>query len=274
MRNARQKLTIQGDIAMFFAANFETAQANEVRRVRPNGVRTSRRPYFGPRPSPVSGDHAAAVFVPVEDEALREPQAFMVELSEGNPLPVHFHFVDQFQVVLAGGGDFGGHTVESVAVHFAGAATGYGPIIPGPDGIRFLTLRARPDSTGSQALPALLHKMPKRKRHNVYVNELMKGLGQFGPLGDAPQTILFLQQDDGLAVSLLRLPAGASVRHSVPAACDGQTLVVLEGSVDCRGANWERWSVMYLSTNEAALDLQAGPEGAQILVLQYPVPSP
>ena len=127
---------------MFFAANFETAQANEVRRVRPNGVRTSRRPYFGPRPSPVSGDHAAAVFVPVEDEALREPQAFMVELGEGNPLPVHFHFVDQFQVVLAG------------------------------------------------------------------------------------------------------------------------------------GANWERWSVMYLSTNEAALDLQAGPEGAQILVLQYPVPSP
>ena len=50
-------------------------------------------------------------------------------------VPQHFHHVDQFQVIVAGGGRLGTHGVEPLAVHYAGAYTAYGPIVAGAQGV-------------------------------------------------------------------------------------------------------------------------------------------
>ena len=72
------------------------------------------------------------------------PQAFLVHMpDEGSTIRPHFHDVDQFQVVVGGGGRMGPEAIGPVAFHYADAYTPYGPIIGGRDGIEFFTIRAQ-----------------------------------------------------------------------------------------------------------------------------------
>ena len=81
------------------------------------------------------------------------PQAFMVEMGAATaPLRTHFHVVDQFQVVVHGGGTLGRHRLGPGAVHYADALHPYGPLAAGPDGLAYLTLRATSD-TGAWFTP-------------------------------------------------------------------------------------------------------------------------
>jgi len=61
------------------------------------------------------------------------PQSFLVEQDADSVILPHFHVQDEFQVVVQGGGSIGRHPLRALAVHYAGAHTGYGPITAGAE---------------------------------------------------------------------------------------------------------------------------------------------
>ena len=96
-----------------------------------------------------------------------DPYAFLSQSTAGRKLRTHFHCVDQFQVIMGGGGLIGRHKLAINAVHFARANTPYGPLVAGDEGLAFLTLRSMGDPTGRHRLPEAkeeLAKMPNRAK--------------------------------------------------------------------------------------------------------------
>ena len=88
---------------------------------------------------------------PVADSCYT-PQAFLVHQQPGWVLRTHYHQQEQFQVVVRGGGSLGRHRLKALSVHYASRESGYGPLIAGPDGLDYLTLRSCADP-GAQYLP-------------------------------------------------------------------------------------------------------------------------
>ena len=81
------------------------------------------------------------------------PTVFLVEQPPNSVLAPHFHAQNQFQVVKDGSGTLGPHAVGPGSVHYAGAFTGYGPLVAGPAGLSYFTIRAVYE-TGANFLPA------------------------------------------------------------------------------------------------------------------------
>lgn len=254
---------------MFYATAAAVAEHNVIQRFRPNGMTTRRRPYFGPPPSFGSANTLDAVYTDAAPGEVREPQAFMVEQQPESELGAHFHFVDQFQIVVHGTGHIGQHEVEPYTLHFASACTGYGPIKAGSDGIKYLTLRAAADSTGAQYLPEARHRQRATPKRNVMFDQIkLSALLKTPPT--SLSTISLIEEAGGLAAQLLRIPSGASGQVVLAHAGSGQTIVVLTGSVNCRDAVYEELSVMFTSADEPAPTFTARDGAADVLILQYP----
>lgn len=80
------------------------------------------------------------------------------------------------------------------------------------------------------------------------------------------------ESEDGLGAWHYRLPAGQSATGHAPSAGNGQHWVVLSGRLEGRdGKILPVNSCIFLSPEEGSLRLNAGPEGVEILVLQYPL---
>lgn len=261
---------------MIVAIDSATARTTRFARSTPNGSTIWRTSYFGPSPSPegsASVDPGATqvpLYVDPEPGELRPPQAFLVEQEPGAVVHPHFHYVDQFQVVVDGGGVIGTHPLQPLMVHFAGACTGYGPIKPGPNGLSYFTFRASADSTGAQFLPAMRDRRRPIKRRYILADPIAP-LGVDGLRGlAAPTCETFLEHEDGLAVHLLRLPAGTSLAAPAPQGSGGQSVLVVTGDILHDGAVLDRWSSLFVPADERPLDATAGAEGAEVLVLAYP----
>jgi hypothetical protein len=67
-----------------------------------------------------------------------------------------------------------------------------------------------------------------------------------------------LEEEDGLGILMLRLSPG------------GQSMLVAAGAIRHGGALLERLSALFVSPDEPAYIAEAGPEGGELLVLQYP----
>ncbi|MFM7781105.1 MAG: hypothetical protein ACKPB8_20485, partial [Alphaproteobacteria bacterium] len=164
---------------MIYANALALAVPTRFARNAPGGGRIWRTDYFGPPPSPKSSNSVdpnvmnAEVFIPPAPGEIRPPQAFLVEQEPNAIVHPHFHFVDQFQVVVDGGGRIGRHDVGPIMAHFAGACTGYGPITPGDDGLKYFTLRASADSTGAHFLPAARERMVKGPKRYVLADPIL-----------------------------------------------------------------------------------------------------
>lgn len=252
-------------LEMFFACDGMVAERNRVCRPWPQGGQTWLRPYFGPPPARGLGVDVPLEYVPPASGEAREPQAYMVEQEREVTVPAHFHYVDQFQVVVGGSGLIGRHEVGPFSVHFSLARTGYGPIVPGPEGIDYLTLRASPDSTGAHYLPGARDKIGRGKKRNVIVDEIAaQTLTDQGP-----GLITYVAEPDGLAIAVLRLQAGGQGMTALEYSGGGQFVVVLDGQVSCQTQAYGPLSVLFASAGKGPLALDAlGP--ASVLVLQYP----
>lgn len=239
-----------------------------------------RTDFFGPPPSPQSSDSVrpdatnSLDYQQPRPGERREPQAFLVEQSPGAVVHPHFHFVDQFQVVVEGNGQLGRHDIEPYTVHFAGEHTGYGPILPGQQGLKYFTLRATEDQTGAQYLPANRHKMAEVQRRNIVFDPI-------APMSAADLAALTAahrrtqqRSEDGPIVDVLSLPPGASADIPAHPGKGGRTLIVLEGDLQRGDKHYERFSCGFLEPIETVADLLAGPGGAQVLWLTYPAPRP
>ena len=190
-------------------------------------------------------------------------QAFLVEQNPHWVTPSHFHLEQQFQVVVAGEGSIGRHAAKPFMVHYAAPETGYGPITAGPDGIAYLTLRAMAD-TGAWYLhkPGSRERMrPGLKREQAHASP--------GVEDGAAREVLIAPRSDGLAAHLVHLSDGAPMELPAGAPDGGRFYVFTRGTARAGDASLEALGVMFAAADEAPTII-AGPEGADVLVLQFP----
>src|SRR5262245_38428116 len=103
---------------MIVVGSIEQSRANRNHRVLPNGAGFWR-----------------SELVTIEGG----PQSFLVEQEPHTIVLPHFHFEDEFQVVVGGSGSLGSHTLRPGFVHYAARHTGYGPLKAGAAGLAYLT---------------------------------------------------------------------------------------------------------------------------------------
>lgn len=196
---------------------------------------------------------------------LAAPQGFLIEQDPGWVLNTHFHLQHQFQVIVHGSGTMGRQPIETMSIHYAAAETAYGPITAGDDGLWYFSLRAIHDP-GSWHMPESRSKMRPglKKRHMMAPVELTHGDVQ-----DAVDEILPLQ-DDGLAAWMLRVAPERRLQVPPDESGVGRFYVVGSGEVKVGATELRRLSLLYVSADEPPLTLEAGPNGAQVLALQFP----
>lgn len=248
-----------------------TAQALPTRFVRydPEQRRLWRTEYLGPPPSARGPaiEQGTADFVPPSPDS---PQSFRIEQDAGIVVEPHFHFVNQFQVVVAGSASIGRNRVGPIAVHYAGAHTGYGPVTAGPEGVTYFTLRAQSDSSGAQYLPAARARMQKVPKRYILADPCPTLDDDALARLTAPQTVTMIDEPDGIGAWVLRVPAHGTMPGPDPARGGGQSIFVARGSLLHASFELDRHACLYLSADEPPLAITAGPTGLEIVVCQYP----
>ncbi len=197
------------------------------------------------------------------------PQGFLVEVTtpEGVIRP-HFHRVDQFQVVMAGGGRMGKHPLRPVATHYTDGFTPYGPIVASPEGITFYTLRVKADP-GAQYMPGSRDKMERQARRGISCSTGLTEGEPRRPVASLEIESPLPPHEDGLAAFTLRAPPGAQVEGPDPRLGGGQYYIVVNGSLVLDGAELPPRSLIFVSADETAPEVQAGPAGLEALIVQF-----
>lgn len=196
------------------------------------------------------------------------PTVFLVEQFPGARLATHFHGQNQFQVFVAGSGTIGPHALGPVTVHYAGAYTGYGPIVAGAQGLSYFTIRSVFEQ-GAMVLPekrAMMRRGPKRQFHTAPIAPASGA--ELAGLRSALIDDVVSGQPDAVAVRRIRVPPGGQSVGLDPSLGWGQFSMVLAGSLVHAGARLARWESLFASPDETAPLLLAGPEGADILCLR------
>lgn len=200
------------------------------------------------------------------------PQAFLVEQDAHWVTPPHFHLEHQFQIITAGSGSIGRHAVAPLMVHYAAPETGYGPISAGAQGISYMTLRANGDTNAWY-----LHKPGSRERMRAGLKrEQQHGTPkstctaqEIMQLGEASVEDLIAPRVDGLAAHMVRMGPGQDVALAAQHLHGGRYYVVTQGSASLAGLAEQSFTLVFVSAEEAPV-LHSGPDGAEVLILQFP----
>jgi len=195
------------------------------------------------------------------------PMAFLAEGTAGRVIKPHFHEVDQFQVIVKGGGVLGKHGLVIHAVHFSRAYTPYGPLVAGEEGLGFLTLRPCWDQ-GAQYLPDAREKLEKvqgRKPWQVTEAPKFEGAADVNVHEFAE-----IKDKAGLAAYSLKLKPNAKSAAPDPSKTEGQYIIVTKGSLTYQGKEYKSISIGWVKPEDGAFPIEAGPEGVEALVLNFP----
>ncbi|GAB7541161.1 hypothetical protein [Cupriavidus sp. 8B] len=197
------------------------------------------------------------------------PTVFLVEQPAHSVLPAHFHTQNQFQVFKQGSGSLGSRAVGPGSVHYAGAFTGYGPLVAGPQGLSYFTIRAAFE-TGANFLPVARDKLrrgPKRHAHGP--THEPRTIEQLRALKAPVRAELIGADGNEPEAFALQLPPFSEV--NVPAARgSGQFQLVLAGELSAPECRLQEWESRFMSTGEHGGACRAGPDGLHLLVLQMP----
>ena len=192
------------------------------------------------------------------------PQAFLVhEVKRPNLIKPHFHHVRQFQVIVSKGARLGKKDVPAISFHFADPSTPYGPIYPGEEEpLAFFTLRPEL-SDGTFYMPGSKEKMDHKAGRNIVCQV---------PVETEAGLVTFIEpQEDGLAAYRLTIDRAQQASGVDPQGSGGQYYLVMSGSVAVDGNDLPKFSLIFVGANEEAPVLVAGPDGADLLVMQFPV---
>ena len=216
--------------------------------------------YFGPRYS-TSG-------------ASSEPQALMTQMCADETILPHFHGLAQFQIFPAGSGMMGKNEVQPLMLQYKDHHTAYGPLVAGPHGLTFIALRNRTGDSAPVYLskPGYREKLKPSKRRNWMSSNIplsTRPVLQFRkevswePVYD-PQKIA-----DELAAHMVRLGSGMSTMGPDPKLGGGYYVFVANGSMERNGESLPPLSMVFVETTEDALEIKAGRNGLEALVMQF-----
>jgi hypothetical protein len=237
---------------MFIVGNQQTADSNRTFFRRENGHEYWRSDYFE---SP--------------DGAVCSPQAYLIEQPATIANPTHFHTQNQFQLFTSGEGVIGRHPIKPLLIHYAGAYTGYGPIVSGAETLNYMTFRAIRDP-GAKFLPAAANEFKKGpKRHITYPLKLMLP-EQRKNLSRTELDWIHPPEVDGLAIGMLRLPSTTKYSLAHTAGSVGCFMVVMQGSLRFDDRQLNAFEQVFISSDEGAIEYSCGTEPAEILMLHFP----
>lgn len=216
--------------------------------------------FFGPRSSNANAEG---------------PQASMSELQAHEAVVPHFHGVTMFQLFIAGSGTIGnrGQVLEPLMVQFKDHHTAYGPLTAGPQGLCFVAMRMYTGNSEPVYLdkPGYRDRLQPSKRRNLTSEPVRFSIAPV--MAHRTEVIwetIFPEADDGMSAQVVRLGAGMSAQAPDPRVAGGFYLFVGNGSVIHNGENLPMWSMVVVENCEESFVIQAGQEGAEVLVLQYP----
>lgn len=222
----------------------------------------------------VAGRHAAGLTDETwePDSPGLYPMAFLVEQTPNSTTAAHFHRSDQFQLFVGGDGEIEGKTVHPVTLHFAAAYSAYGPIVAGPDGVNYFTLRNGWDP-GARWMPDNRSELRQAGRqHRTLVVEPWANASatSLAALSKVETATLISPESDGLAAWSIRVPPGSRYQGADPATGAGQYWLILDGGCVAGEARLARYSCLFLSPDESPLSIQSEREGVALIVMQYP----
>jgi len=202
-----------------------------------------------------------------------QPQGFLVDQPAGSVTHPHFHESNQFQVFVGGSGRFGKKPAAPLTVQYASGHTPYGPIVAGDDGVRYFTLRQRWDP-GAKYMPQMRDRLQRGRQRQALVADLPVQDAQDLARRTDNETLNFIgPEDDGLLGALVSVAPNASATVPDAGKGAGQYHVVVAGSMrasDERDDYLERLSCEYVFANDQAMQVTAGKDGLQLLVLRFP----
>lgn len=204
------------------------------------------------------------------DDPVLSPTVFLAEQPANSTVLPHFHRQNQFQLFVQGGGSIGPNPLGPFTVHYAGAYTGYGPLVAGPVGLKYFTIRQVCDS-GALSLDDAREKMVRGpKRHAASAPFPPATIDEFMQLRAATSFEAIPVAEDGLGARVVRVPPHAAINTAQPSAATGAFMIVLMGQVGHPAGILSEWDSMFVSTQEELPPLSAGPQGAQVVFLFMP----
>jgi hypothetical protein len=198
-----------------------------------------------------------------------QPQAFLVEQSPGSAVAPHFHLQDQFQLVVRGGGTLGHHPVRCISLHYAKRHNGYGPIVAGPEGLAYFTIRRHGDQ-GAWYLPASSRAMDRSvpRRQLVGGPILPARPDSLLSLGAPKAENLLPKAADGIAAWCLSAPPGQPFPECPGLSTQDRFVITIAGLAMLDDRSFGPLSALFLSAGESP-QICAGADGAQIVVLTF-----
>ena len=208
---------------------------------------------------------------PPPSQDLPRPQAFLVQQDPHCTLPTHFHQEHQFQLFVGGGASLGQHVLRHLEVHYASPHSAYGPLTSDERGLEYLTLRAVSDQ-GAWILPNkrsdLLLRIPKMQKHAA--PQITADLQTLQQLADPEQETLIAPEPGGPGAWIMRLPPLASAKAPAPSpGSAGRFHVLTCGQASTSEGSLQALAVIWSGPGEE-IQIQAGQEGAEVVVMEYP----
>ncbi len=196
------------------------------------------------------------------------PMIYLVDQEPDSAIQIHFHQVDQYQIVVGGSGSMGRHLLAPITVHYTNAFTGYGPLRAGPDGLQYLTIRSRWDP-GLRPLPEAREELPAAGSYKMRqrTTEPMPALGLEALAALKAPALRNMMQEGNAAAWMLAVPPGMSAVAPASTETD-RVLVLCSGSLQGTAAD-ATLSCHFVPAGEQ-IPLKAAAQGADILVLQFP----
>jgi hypothetical protein len=159
-------------------------------------------------------------------------------------------------------------------VHYAGAFTAYGPIRASAEGITYFTLRNGWDP-GARYMPGARAELRSRRRapHREVTGapQAPASADELARLTAPICEAVIAPEADGLAAWRHRVPPGATLIGADPRQGRGQTWLVVAGAIVCGAETLGSRSCLFVHPDDDALRVSAGPHGAEVLCMQYPL---
>lgn len=196
-----------------------------------------------------------------------EPHVFSIEMSPGLTFETHYHRDDEFQVVTRGDGTLNGEELKEGDVHYAKAFTPYGPLIAGPKGLSYLTIRMT-DRNEAIYYPSKSLELEGKKQ----LQTVVRGGNYTMPTKSVIRGHIPIDSAKGTLIGTIEIPA--NFKYTLPASFHDnmQCYVVKRGSVfvdKSKEVELQSNEQFFIDSAHQPHKVVAGESGVQLILLQF-----